>query len=59
MVPTLQDSLNNNGEFVPVPPASWQETVLCSPHQEPLRGERVMGAQGSREGRREEGGWAS
>lgn len=32
-----QDSLNNNGGFAPEPPASWQETVLCSPHQEPLR----------------------
>ncbi|KAF6268852.1 mitogen-activated protein kinase 8 interacting protein 2 [Rhinolophus ferrumequinum] len=32
-----QDSLNNNGGFVPMPPASWQETVLCVPHQEPLR----------------------
>ncbi|XP_014396684.1 PREDICTED: C-Jun-amino-terminal kinase-interacting protein 2 [Myotis brandtii] len=32
-----QDSLNNNGGFVPVPPASWQETVLCSPPQEPLQ----------------------
>lgn len=32
-----QDSLNNNGGFAPAPPASWQETVLCSPPQEPLR----------------------
>ncbi|XP_032201634.1 C-Jun-amino-terminal kinase-interacting protein 2 [Mustela erminea] len=32
-----QDSLNNNGGFAPVPPASWQETVLRSPPQEPLR----------------------
>ncbi|XP_066110643.1 C-Jun-amino-terminal kinase-interacting protein 2 isoform X1 [Saccopteryx bilineata] len=34
-----QDSLNNNGGFAPAPPASWQETVLCSPPQEPLRAE--------------------
>uniref|UniRef100_A0A8C0WDG0 SH3 domain-containing protein n=1 Tax=Castor canadensis TaxID=51338 RepID=A0A8C0WDG0_CASCN len=32
-----QDSLNNNGDFAPEPTASWQETVLCSPAQEPLR----------------------
>ncbi|XP_054426417.1 C-Jun-amino-terminal kinase-interacting protein 2 [Pteronotus mesoamericanus] len=32
-----QDSLNNNGGFAPPPPASWQETELCSPAQEPLR----------------------
>ncbi|XP_017360450.1 C-Jun-amino-terminal kinase-interacting protein 2 isoform X2 [Cebus imitator] len=32
-----QDSLNNNGGFDLVPPASWQETVLCSPAQEALR----------------------
>ncbi|EFB15109.1 hypothetical protein PANDA_005527, partial [Ailuropoda melanoleuca] len=32
-----QDSLNNNGGFAPAPPASRQETVLCSPPQEPLR----------------------
>ncbi|XP_053440064.1 C-Jun-amino-terminal kinase-interacting protein 2 isoform X1 [Nycticebus coucang] len=32
-----QDSLNNNGGFAPVPPASWKETALCSPPQEPLR----------------------
>ncbi|XP_006876445.1 PREDICTED: c-Jun-amino-terminal kinase-interacting protein 2 [Chrysochloris asiatica] len=32
-----QDSLNNNnGGFNPAPPASWQETLLCSPPQEPL-----------------------
>ncbi|XP_058165057.1 C-Jun-amino-terminal kinase-interacting protein 2 [Dasypus novemcinctus] len=32
-----QDSLNNNGGFAPVAPASWQETALSSPPQEPLR----------------------
>ncbi|XP_045411259.1 C-Jun-amino-terminal kinase-interacting protein 2 isoform X2 [Lemur catta] len=32
-----QDSLNNNGGFAPAPPASWQETALCSPLKEPLR----------------------
>ncbi|KAF6120220.1 mitogen-activated protein kinase 8 interacting protein 2 [Phyllostomus discolor] len=32
-----QDSLNNNGGFAPPPPASWQETGLCSHPQEPLR----------------------
>ncbi|XP_042553973.1 C-Jun-amino-terminal kinase-interacting protein 2 [Dipodomys spectabilis] len=32
-----QDSLNNNGGFAPEAPASWKETVLCSPVQEPLR----------------------
>ncbi|XP_051695197.2 C-Jun-amino-terminal kinase-interacting protein 2 isoform X1 [Oryctolagus cuniculus] len=31
-----QDSLNNNGGFAPAAPASWQETVPCSPPQEPL-----------------------
>lgn len=45
-----------------MPPASWQETVLCAPHQEPVRGERVMGAQrsgeGGRKGGRKEGGLA-
>nr|XP_045009255.1 C-Jun-amino-terminal kinase-interacting protein 2 isoform X3 [Jaculus jaculus] len=33
-----QDSLNNNGDFAPALPASWQEPVLCSPVLEPLRG---------------------
>ncbi|XP_004380090.1 C-Jun-amino-terminal kinase-interacting protein 2 [Trichechus manatus latirostris] len=32
-----QDSLNNNGGSDPAPPASWQETLLCSPPQGPLR----------------------
>nr|XP_004650486.1 C-Jun-amino-terminal kinase-interacting protein 2 isoform X1 [Jaculus jaculus] len=32
-----QDSLNNNGDFAPALPASWQEPVLCSPVLEPLR----------------------
>ncbi|KAL4675983.1 hypothetical protein H8959_010128 [Pygathrix nigripes] len=32
-----QDSLNNNGGFDLVPPASWQETALCSPAPEALR----------------------
>ncbi|XP_062932169.1 C-Jun-amino-terminal kinase-interacting protein 2 [Cynocephalus volans] len=32
-----QDSLNNNGGFGPAAPTSWQETVLCSVSQEPLR----------------------
>ncbi|KAK2121962.1 C-Jun-amino-terminal kinase-interacting protein 2 [Saguinus oedipus] len=36
-IPPPQDSLNNNGGFDLVPPASWQETVLCSPAQEALR----------------------
>ncbi|KAL1767094.1 C-Jun-amino-terminal kinase-interacting protein 2 [Sigmodon hispidus] len=34
-----QDSLNNNnnGGFTSAPPSSWQETVLHSPAQEPLK----------------------
>nr|AAH29704.1 Mitogen-activated protein kinase 8 interacting protein 2 [Mus musculus] len=33
-----QDSLNNNnGGFTSAPPSSWQETVLRSPAQEPLK----------------------
>nr|XP_011753046.1 C-Jun-amino-terminal kinase-interacting protein 2 isoform X1 [Macaca nemestrina] len=34
-----QDSLNNNGGFDLVPPASWQETALCSPAPAALRAE--------------------
>ncbi|XP_004845951.1 C-Jun-amino-terminal kinase-interacting protein 2 [Heterocephalus glaber] len=32
-----QDSLNNNGGFVPAPAASWPQTALCSPALEPRR----------------------
>ncbi|XP_012590525.1 PREDICTED: C-Jun-amino-terminal kinase-interacting protein 2 [Condylura cristata] len=32
-----QDSLNNNGGFARVPPAPWQETMLCSLPAESLR----------------------
>lgn len=44
--PPPQDSLNNNGGFAPGPPASRQETVLCPPAQEPLRGELGGGGRG-------------
>lgn len=48
-----QDSLNNNGGFAPAPPASWPETLLHSPLQEPLRGEQPMGGGRRRPGREE------
>ncbi|XP_036616728.1 C-Jun-amino-terminal kinase-interacting protein 2 [Trichosurus vulpecula] len=49
-----QDSLNNNGGFSP-PPATWQETLLPSPPEEPhnaRRGPHVCTADGRREEQR-------
>ncbi|XP_074128047.1 C-Jun-amino-terminal kinase-interacting protein 2 [Sminthopsis crassicaudata] len=47
-----QDSLNNNGGFSPPPPATWQDTLLPSPTEEPHnahRGSHVCTADGHRE----------